>query len=93
MATSSFDEYSKQVKDWQKKVLKTTASSFSKVKNKDNSSAPWNKVADFQKSWLNAAIKAQETGVNTALSAQQDLWRNYFKVLRSNPYIKNKENS
>ncbi len=88
MATHLFDEYLKQMKDLQKKVFSATIENLPGGGNQNDLSAPLKKALSFQKGLLNVTLKAQETGINMALSAQQEMWRSYFKLLRNNPHMK-----
>ncbi len=88
MATHVFDEYLKQMKDLQKKVFGAMVENLPGGANQSDPSAPLKKALSFQKGLINATLKLQETGVNMALNAQQDMYRSYFKLLRNNPYMK-----
>ena len=88
MDTNLLDEYSKQMKDWQQEVFKTWTASFPGGSNEKNFSSTWETAINLQQDWVNAALKAQEIGINIALGAQQELWRSYFDLLRNSSYLK-----
>ncbi len=88
MDTNLFEEYSKQVKDWQQQVFNTWTASFPGGSNQNNFSDTWEAALNLQQDWVNAALKAQEVGINIALVTQQELWHSYFDLFRNSRYTK-----
>lgn len=88
MDTNLFNEYSKQVGEWQQKLFNTWVESFPSGSDRDNLSETFKTTLNLQQDWVNAALKAQEVGIDIALGAQKELWRSYFELLRNSPYTK-----
>lgn len=90
MDSNLFDEYWKQMKDLQQQVVKAAIGSFPGGIDQNNPFGTWDTALNLQKDLVDAAIKTQETGINMALSAQQNMCSNYFQLLRSSFRLESK---
>ena len=85
MDTNLFNEYSKQVGEWQQKFFNTWMESFLGESERDNLSETWKTTLNRQQDWVNVALKVQELGIDIALGTQRELWRSYFELFRNSP--------
>lgn len=91
MDTNVFEQYRKNLKNFQEQVVKMSIASFPGGSKQSDAFSPMKAALNLQESWMNAAFKAQETGISMALGAQQQMSRSYFKMLRKSFFIKDKE--
>lgn len=85
MYANLFSQYQKQMKDLQQQFVEASKGSVSGGSDQSTSfSSTLNTAMDLQKGFLKSALKAQEAGINMALSTQQKMFSNYLKMLESN---------
>lgn len=84
MYANLFNQYQKQMKDLQQQFFEASKGSVSGNSDQSTSfSNTLNTAMDLQKGFLKSALKAQEAGINMALSTQQKMLNNYLKMMQS----------
>ena len=82
MDTKVFDEYQKQLLDWQKQFLDTCLDSLPNDKKDLDFSENLDKALVVQEQMVNSCLDAQAKTVEMMLDAQKKLWTDYFALLR-----------
>ena len=82
MDTKLFDEYQKQLVDWQKKFLDACLDSLPNDKKDLDFSENLDKALVVQEQMVNSCLDAQAKTVEMMLDAQKKFWAEYFNVVR-----------
>lgn len=83
MDTKIFEDYQKQVADWQKKFFDTWMESMpsGKIDFQEN----FEKTLKFQEEAVKNYLEAQEKASKMMLDSQKEFWKNYFEAMRKAP--------
>lgn len=82
MDTKFFEDYQKQLGDWQKKFFDTWLENFPNGKMELNLSENFEKTLKFQEEAVKNYLEAQEKTTQMMLEAQKQFWADYFEMLR-----------
>lgn len=82
MDTKLFDEYQKQLLDWQKKFLDTCLNALPNDNKDLGVSENLEKAIVVQEQIVNSCLEAQAKTVEMMLDAQKNFWANYFMAIR-----------
>ena len=85
MDTTFFEEYQKQLLDWQKKFFNSWLESLPKATMEVNVSDTFETTLKLQQEMVKAFIEAQEKTSKMMLEAQKQFWQNYFGLLNKEP--------
>jgi hypothetical protein len=82
MDANFFEEYEKQLNQWQKEFFETWLSNFTGTENQLNFSDSIDKTLSFQQAFVETTLKNQKLAIETTISTQEKLWENYFEMGR-----------
>ena len=82
MDTKLFEEYQKQLLDWQKKFLDACLESLPNDKQELTLSENLEKALKMQEEMVNSCLDAQAKTMEMMLEAQKKLWSDYFGLIR-----------
>lgn len=85
MDTKFFEEYQKQLLDWQKKFLNTWFESLPKATMDIDITDPFKTTLKIQKELVQTYLEAQEKTTQMMLEAQKQFWGNYFESVEKEP--------
>lgn len=85
MDTKLFEDYQKQVSDWQQKFFDVWLENLPiKGKNPLNFSENFEQALKFQEELVKSYLEAQEKTTQMMIEAQRQFWNDYFEVMRKN---------
>jgi hypothetical protein len=85
MDTKLFEDYQKQLSEWQKKFFDTWIENLPNGKTSLNFSENFDKALSFQEELVNSYLESQEKSMQMMLQAQKQFWADYFETLRKKP--------
>ncbi|MBR8827086.1 MAG: thylakoid-associated protein [Gomphosphaeria aponina SAG 52.96 = DSM 107014] len=91
MDANFFEEYQKQLNQWQQKFFDSWFENIPSIDNQFNLSDSLDKTLSFQQSVVQTALKNQKIAIDLTMEAQEKLWDNYFELLRKTASMKTEE--
>ncbi|ELR98070.1 hypothetical protein [Gloeocapsa sp. PCC 73106] len=92
MDVNFFEEYQKQLNQWQKEFFETWLNNFTGTENQLNFSDSIDKTLSFQQAFVETTLKNQKLAIETTISTQEKLWENYFEMLRKMTALQTEQN-
>lgn len=89
MDTKFFEEYQKQLLDWQKKFFSTWLESLPTGQMELNVSDTFETTLKFQEELVKSYLEAQQKTSQMMLEAQKQFWDKYFEMIRKQPVTAN----
>jgi hypothetical protein len=83
MDTKFFDEYQKQLREWQKKLVDTWIESLPNGKKELNFSENFEKALKLQEEAVKTYLEVQEKTTQTIIESQKQFWTDYFEMMRT----------
>jgi len=84
MDTKLFEDYQKQMMDFQKKWFDTWMESFPNLKDASPLSESFEQTLKMQEEMVNSYLDTQKQTNQMMLDAQKQLWTEYFKTMKKN---------
>lgn len=83
MDTKFFDEYQKQLREWQQKLVDTWIESLPNGKKELNFSENFEKALKLQEEAVKTYLEVQEKTTQTIIESQKQFWADYFEIVRT----------
>jgi len=81
--SSSFEQFSRQLSDFQRAVLTNWSSAISNTQNfSSDHSKNFEKTLKFQEAAVKSSLEFQAQATRIATETQKEFWESYFKLLR-----------
>lgn len=85
MDTKFFEDYQKQLLEWQRTFFNNWLENFPKGTLEVNVSDSFASTLKLQEETIKAFLETQEKTTQMMLEAQKQFWQNYFKLLAKEP--------
>jgi hypothetical protein len=85
MDTKFFEEYQKQLIEWQRKFFDTWLESLPKATMEVNVTDTFETTLKLQEENVKAFLETQEKTTQMMLEAQKQFWQSYFDLLHKEP--------
>jgi hypothetical protein len=82
METKVFEEYQKQLSEWQKKFFDSWLENLPNGKISLNLAENFEKALKVQEETVKTYLEAQEKTTQMLLEAQKQFWTDYFEMMR-----------
>lgn len=87
MDTKYFEDYLKQLSEWQKRYFDTWMQTLPNGKEGVNMSETVEKNLKLQEDMINSSLEAQQKMVEMMVDAQKEFWNKYFELMRKQPVV------
>ena len=85
MDTKFFEDYQKQLLEWQRTFFNTWMENLPKATMDVNVSDTFTSTLKLQEETIKTFLQAQEKTTQMMLEAEKQFWQNYFKLLQREP--------